>query len=47
MTVSRRGFLTGGAVGVAATAAGAVVPGVVDAGPTDDSLGVDRIVRTT
>jgi anaerobic selenocysteine-containing dehydrogenase len=47
MTVSRRGFLTGGAVGVAATAAGAVVPGVVGAGPTDDSLGVDRIVRTT
>jgi anaerobic selenocysteine-containing dehydrogenase len=47
VTVSRRGFLTGGAVGVAATAAGAVVPGVVGAGPTDDSLGVDRIVRTT
>ncbi|HEX6418682.1 MAG TPA: molybdopterin-dependent oxidoreductase [Acidimicrobiales bacterium] len=48
MAVSRRAFLTGGAVaaGTAATAAVALAPDA-GAGPTDRSLGVDRIVRTT
>jgi anaerobic selenocysteine-containing dehydrogenase len=46
-TVTRRALLSGGAAGLAATAATTVLPEPAAAGPTDDSLGVDRIVRTT
>ena len=48
VAISRRSLLTGGAAGlVAAGAAVTAAPGAGAGGPTDESLGVDRIVRTT
>jgi anaerobic selenocysteine-containing dehydrogenase len=47
MAVTRRAFLTGTAAGAAGVAASVATAPPAEAGPTDESLGVDRIVRTT